>query len=33
LDTAVSGIQNDVFGVLSDEERRLLVDMLTRVIG
>jgi hypothetical protein len=33
LDTALSGVQNNVFAALSDEERRLLVDMLTRVIG
>jgi DNA-binding MarR family transcriptional regulator len=33
LDSALSGVQDDVFGVLSDQERRLLVDMLTRVTG
>lgn len=33
LDAALSGVQNEVFGVLTDEERALLVDMLVRVIG
>jgi DNA-binding MarR family transcriptional regulator len=33
LDAALSGVQDDVFGVLSDEERGLLVEMLTRLIG
>jgi len=33
LDAALAGVQDDVFGVLSDEERKLLVEMLTRVIG
>jgi DNA-binding MarR family transcriptional regulator len=33
LDAALSGVQSDVFGVLSDEERGMLVEMLTRVIG
>ncbi|NUP50931.1 MAG: winged helix-turn-helix transcriptional regulator [Catenulispora sp.] len=33
LDAAISDIQDDVFGVLSEEERRLLIGMITRVIG
>ena len=33
LEAAVSGVQDEVFGVLSDEERGQLVEMLTRVIG
>lgn len=33
LDAALSGVQSSVFGVLSDEERGLLVEMLTRVVG
>lgn len=33
LDAALTGVQDEVFGVLSDQERGLLVDMLTRVIG
>jgi DNA-binding MarR family transcriptional regulator len=33
LDAALSSVQDDVFGVLSDQERAQLIDMLTRVIG